>query len=200
MLGRKNESQTHKVLDVDASFQGHLVFKDAVHLCINGRFEGRLETKGELIIGEHAVVKAEIFGEKITLAGNITGDLVAVSEIRLTPTARVVGNIQTPSLVMEKGCFFQGQCSMLSDTPTSARRAAEPAPHTRSTESAGPAGSSGGRKVLLGLEEVAHYLSVETSLISEWAESGKLPGQRGASGWQFDKEKVDDWIANGRIS
>lgn len=187
MLGRKNESQAHKVLDVDASFQGHLVFKDAVHLCINGRFEGRLETKGDLIIGEHAVVKANIFGERITLAGNITGDLVAVSEIRLTPTARVLGNIQTPSLVMEKGCFFQGQCSMLSDTPTSARRAAE------------PAGSSGGRKVLLGVEEVAHYLSVETSLISEWAESGKLPGQRAGSGWQFDKEKVDEWIANGRI-
>ena len=183
MLGRKNESQTHKVLDVDASFQGNLVFKDAVHLCINGRFEGRLETKGDLIISEHAVVKADIFGERITIGGNITGDLVAVSEIRLTSTARVVGNIQTPSFVMEKGCVFQGQCSMLSDTQSPPARSTAPA----------------GRKALLGLEEVARYLSVETSLISEWAESGKLPAQREGSSWRFDKEKVDDWIANGRI-
>ena len=47
MLGRKNDAHPQKVLDVDASLQGNLVFKDAVNLQINGSFEGKLETKGE---------------------------------------------------------------------------------------------------------------------------------------------------------
>ena len=49
LLGnKKNDSSAPKVLDVDASLQGNLVFKDAVNLHINGNFEGRLETKGDL--------------------------------------------------------------------------------------------------------------------------------------------------------
>lgn len=191
MLGRKNDS-THKILDVDASFQGNLVFRDAVHLCISGRFEGQLETKGDLVIGEHAVVKASIFGEKITIAGSVTGDLTALSEIKLTPTARVLGNLKTPSLVMEKGCWFEGQCSMQATLSQPVEQAGLPAGQ------AGAPQEAQGKKALLTLEEVAHYLSVETSLISEWARNGQLPGQRDNSGWRFDKDKVDEWIAGGR--
>ena len=48
-----NDSQG-KILDVDASMQGTLSFKDPVNLRINGRFEGRLITKGTLTIGDRA--------------------------------------------------------------------------------------------------------------------------------------------------
>ena len=50
MLGKKNGAGEPKVLEVDATLQGNLQFKDAVNLRINGCFEGRLETGGELII------------------------------------------------------------------------------------------------------------------------------------------------------
>src|SRR5258708_3691608 len=100
---KKNDSNVPKVLDVDASLQGNLVFKDAVNLHINGNFEGRLETKGDLLIGEHALVKANIIGERISIAGNVTGDITALTEVKLTGTARVVGTITTPSFTVEKG-------------------------------------------------------------------------------------------------
>ena len=177
MLGKKAEPQTQKVLDVDANLQGNLVFKDAVNLQINGNFDGKLETKGELLIGEHAVVKADIVGERITIAGSVTGDVSALSEIRLTGTARLFGNIKTPTLITERGSVFQGNSYMLSS-------------ETREAHS---------RKLFLTLDEVAHYLSVENNLVSEWAENGKLPGAREGKGWRFEKQKVDEWIANGRI-
>ena len=177
MLGKKNDNHQPKVLDVDASLQGNLIFKDSVNLCINGNFEGKLETKGDLLIGEHALVKADIIGERITVAGNITGNVSALSEIRLTATARVVGNIQTPVFVMEKGSIFHGQSRMLETQAT--------APDSR--------------KIFLTADEVAHYLSVESGLISEWAENGKLPASREGKNWRFDKQRVDEWIANGRI-
>ena len=179
MLGKKN-SHEPKVLDVDASLQGNLIFKDQVNLHINGSFEGRLETKGDLLIGEAAQVKANIVGERITVSGTVTGDIIAVAGIKLTATARVTGDITAPRLVIVEGAVFQGQSRMLSD--------------------ASLARENGARRVFLSLEEVANYLSVEGSLISQWAESGKLPGARQGQDWQFDKQKVDEWIANGRIA
>ena len=176
MLGRKNEG---KVLDVDASLQGNLIFKDAVNLHINGNFEGKLETKGDLLIGEHATVKANIVGERITIAGGVTGDVTALSELRLTSTARVAGNLQTPVITMERGSVFQGNCRMLAEEKNA---------------------ESGARRVYLNPEEVAHYLSVESSLISQWAENGKLPGKKDGNSWRFDKQRIDEWIANGRIT
>lgn len=177
MLGKKNDAQVHKILEVDASLQGNLVFKDPVNLQINGSFEGKLETKGDLLIGEHAVVRADIIGERITIAGNVTGDVSALSEIRLTPTARLFGNIKAPTFVMEKGSVFQGSTHMLSSETK----------------------EGGSRKLFLTLDEVAHYLSVEANLVSEWAENGKLPGAREGKNWRFEKQRVDEWIANGRI-
>ena len=179
MLGKKNEA--HKVLEVDASLQGNLVFKDAVNLHINGHFEGRLETKGDLLIGEHAVVKANIFGERIAIAGKVSGDVTALSEIRLTPTARVTGNIQSPVFTLERGGIFHGASRML-------------------TEESEKEKDSNARRVFSNLEEVARYLSVEASLISQWTEDGKLPASRENQSWRFDKQRVDEWIANGRIT
>ncbi len=178
MLGKKNASHEPKVLEVDASLQGNLVFKDPVKLIINGSFEGRLETKGELTIGEHAVVKADILGDRITISGKVNGNITAASEIRLTATAQGIGDVQAPSLAIDKGGVLQGTSRMLP--------AEEVSQHAR--------------RVLMNMEEVAHYLSVERELVTEWAENGKLPGVKDGVGWQFEKKRVDQWIANGRIT
>jgi excisionase family DNA binding protein len=175
MLGKKGETNTPKVLDVDANFQGNLVFKDAVNLHLNGNFEGRLETKGDLLIGSHASVRANIIGERITIAGSVTGDVTALNEIKLSPTARLVGNIKAPAFVIERGAVFHGQSQMLAQ------------------------GENGARRVFLNLDEVAQYLSVEKSLVADWAKSGQLEGIREGEGWRFDKERVDAWVENGRI-
>ena len=177
MLGKKNTSQAQKVLDVDASLQGNLIFKDEVNLHINGHFDGRLETKGDLLIGEHAVVKADIVGERITIAGSVNGDVTALSELRLAATSKVVGDIRTQSLIVDRGAVFHGMSRMLSNTDKDNKQ----------------------RSVLFSIDEVSRYLSVETGLISEWAESGKFPGMHDGEAWKFDKDKVDEWIANGRI-
>ena len=181
MLGKKNAPQGPKVLDVDASLQGNLIFKDQVNLHINGSFEGRLETKGDLLIGEHAQVKANIVGERITVAGQVTGDIVALTGIKLEATARVTGDITAPRLVVVEGAVFQGHSRMGAGQQGEVRE-------------------NGARRVFLTIDEVANYLSVEGSLISQWAENGKLPGSRDGQSWRFEKQKVDEWIANGRIA
>src|SRR3989338_1860055 len=92
-----------KILDVDARMQGTIVFKDPVNLRINGSFEGKLETCGNLTIGENANVKADIQGDRIIIAGKVVGNLIATESISLIPPAVVQGNIQTPVLSVTQG-------------------------------------------------------------------------------------------------
>lgn len=173
--GREEETR-EKVLDVDATMQGTLTFRDPVNLRINGKFDGKLITRGSLIIGEHAVVNANIDGEAISVAGKINGDITARERLQLVAPAHVVGNINTPVLNVESGAILDGNCKMSSK-------------------------ASGGRSsaIFMSTDEVATYLEVEPSVINEWASKGRIPAVKEANVWKIDRQKLDEWIASGKI-
>jgi len=111
---RKKETED-KVITVDSAMQGSLSFKEPVHLRINGKFEGTLEVRGVLEIGEEAVVDAAISGDDIEVAGRVKGEVTAAKRIHLKEHAVIEGNIKTPSLNISEGAVFQGRCTMLGD-------------------------------------------------------------------------------------
>ncbi len=104
-----------KILDVDASMQGTLSFKDPVNLRINGKFEGNLDTKGNLTVGPKAVVSAHIVGDNIFIAGKVKGDVLARQKLVLHSTAVLEGKIRAMRLVIEEGARFEGESQMLHD-------------------------------------------------------------------------------------
>ena len=104
-----------KVLDVDASMQGTLSFKDPVNLRVNGRFEGNLETKGNLTIGQAASVVADVIGDNIIIGGRMKGKIIAKERLTLLPTAIVEGDIFPVMLNVAEGAIFEGKCTMLHD-------------------------------------------------------------------------------------
>lgn len=104
-----------KILDVDASMQGSLIFKDAVNLRINGRFEGTLQTKGNLTIGQTAIVTADIVGDNIIIGGRVKGRLTAKDRLTLLPSAIVEGDIYPAKLNIAEGAVLDGKCTMLHD-------------------------------------------------------------------------------------
>lgn len=104
-----------KVLDVDASMQGSLVFKDAVNLRINGKFEGTLSTKGNLTIGQSAIISADIVGDNIVIGGRVKGRVTAKERLTLLPTALIEGEIFPAKLNVAEGAILEGRCSMLHD-------------------------------------------------------------------------------------
>ncbi|HAJ56907.1 MAG TPA: hypothetical protein DCL35_03950 [Candidatus Omnitrophica bacterium] len=114
MALRKRETE-EKVITVDSSMQGSLSFKEPVHLRINGKFEGTLEVRGVLEIGESAFVDAAITGDDILVSGKIKGGIVASKKIVLKEHAVVEGDLKTPVLSVAEGAVFQGKCSMLCD-------------------------------------------------------------------------------------
>ncbi|MFC1674677.1 polymer-forming cytoskeletal protein [Candidatus Omnitrophota bacterium] len=108
-----------KILDVDAAMQGSLNFKDPVNLRINGKFEGTLETKGNLTVGSTATVLADIIGDNIVIGGRVKGKVTAKERLTLLPTAIIEGNIFPAKLNVAEGAIFEGKCTMLHDFLTS---------------------------------------------------------------------------------
>lgn len=104
-----------KILDVDAAMQGTLSFKDPVNLRINGKFEGNLETKGNLTIGQTAIVSADITGDNIIIGGRVKGRITARERLTLLPSAIVEGKIYPVKLNIAEGAILEGQCVMLHD-------------------------------------------------------------------------------------
>jgi excisionase family DNA binding protein len=110
MMNRKREEE--RVLDINATMQGSLVFSEPVNLRITGKFEGTLTTKGNLIIAENAVVNADIVGEAMIIGGKVNGKIRATRAISLSHTAQVIADIETPKISIEEGAIFNGKCKM----------------------------------------------------------------------------------------
>ncbi|MDP3786044.1 MAG: polymer-forming cytoskeletal protein [Candidatus Omnitrophota bacterium] len=102
-----------EVINIEAGIEGNVKFSGPVNLRLNGKFEGELETKGTLIIGEKADVKVKTLkGDTITIAGRVKGDIISSKRLELAATARVIGNIEAPILVIQEGAILKGDCQM----------------------------------------------------------------------------------------
>ena len=170
-MAKKKQEPEEKFLDVDASMQGTISFKDPVNLRINGSFEGKLDTRGNLTIGENAKVKANIKGDRIIIAGKVTGDVKASESVSVISPAIIEGNISTPRFSVTEGAVIDGQLAM----------------RNHNSQEENP-------DVFLTLKDVAQYLEVEQKVVEEWAQSDKIPGKNDNGDWVFTKATIDRWI------
>jgi len=93
-----------------SEFEGKLTFEGTVR--IDGKFTGTIVTNDVLVIGEGAKVNAEISCGTVIVHGEINGNVKAKTAVELHHPARMRGNIETPSLMVEKGVIFEGQTKM----------------------------------------------------------------------------------------
>jgi cytoskeletal protein CcmA (bactofilin family) len=83
-------------------------------LRVDGHLSGRITSEtGTLIIGSHGQVDANIEVATATIHGTVNGDIIASQRLELGRAAKVNGNIQTPSLMIEQGAIFEGSCKMI---------------------------------------------------------------------------------------
>lgn len=81
---------------------------------VDGHLSGRVSsTSGTLIVGANGKVDANIEVAIAVIHGTINGDIIATQRLELGRAAKVNGNIQTPSLIIEQGAVFEGTCKML---------------------------------------------------------------------------------------
>ena len=94
------------------NFKGDLTFEGTVR--IDGRFEGNINSKDSLVIGENAVVDAEVHVGRVIISGRVSGNIAAQDAVEINSKAQVHGNIKLSGnkLVIHEGAVFSGGCEM----------------------------------------------------------------------------------------
>lgn len=98
------------VLDKGSEFDGTLSFEGAFR--IGGVFRGKIFTDDILIVGEGAVVDADIEVGTLILSGELKGTVKARDRVEIHFPAVFRGSIQTPSLMVADGVVFEGVSQM----------------------------------------------------------------------------------------
>ena len=97
-------------IDRGSHIRGDLAFEETFR--IDGRFEGKIRSGTELILGDTADVAAEIDVGRLSVNGTLKGSVRAAERVELLSGARVFGDIITPVLRIEEGAHFEGSCQM----------------------------------------------------------------------------------------
>lgn len=109
-IGREASSNINALLGKGSEFEGKLTFEGTVR--IDGRFNGEIFSEETLVVGEGAKLRAEINVGSLVLYGEIIGNVRAHHAVELHSPARLIGNIQTPALMIEAGVIFEGASKM----------------------------------------------------------------------------------------
>ena len=93
-----------------------VVLKGEIHVegtvRIDGRLDGDIQTKGQVIIGEDGLVQGTITAGTVISSGRIKAKVTANERVQLMKTATLIGEIMTPILIMEEGAKLQGVTDM----------------------------------------------------------------------------------------
>ena len=106
------------VLGSEAKVEGTFEIADSIQIeCEVG---GRLKVGGRLVIGERGFVRADVEAVDVIIYGKYDGNMVATGSVEVAPSGRVVGNIETNSLVISRGGFFNGTTIKLKESEADA--------------------------------------------------------------------------------
>src|SRR5213592_1626800 len=106
----KPSDQVSGFLDKGTSVTGELEF--AGTLRIDGNFHGSIGTGDILVIGEHAIVQADIKAGEVEIHGQVFGRIEAMRGVAISKTGRVRGDIHTPALSVTSGAALDGRIQM----------------------------------------------------------------------------------------
>ena len=94
-------------------FKGEL--SSPYDLRIDGIFEGKIFSKGRVVIGETADVSGEVMCENVDLWGTMKGIFYVKDTLVLKSDCNMAGELHTRKLFVELGAIFNGTCKMISE-------------------------------------------------------------------------------------
>ena len=111
MRKKKKADSITTFLGEDASIEGMIDFKGTIRL--DGKFKGKIHSEdGTVIVGEKAVIDADIDVDVAIIMGQVNGIVDAKDRIEVYPPGSVVGDIQAPVISIDAGVKFNGNCAM----------------------------------------------------------------------------------------
>ena len=104
------EEDYDTVLASDIEFEGGVSLKKP--LMIKGVFSGHITSESALSIEEGASVKANVKTDSLVIKGSLEGNVDAGDVVRIFPSGKLLGDVVSPQVVLDSGCYFTGNCKM----------------------------------------------------------------------------------------
>ena len=109
-LADLDEDDYDTVLATDIEFNGTIQFSKP--LMIKGKVSGKIESNNDLTIEETADVRATIYADRVIVKGHVIGNITASTSVNIYASGHLTGDITSPEVILEPGCFFSGACKM----------------------------------------------------------------------------------------
>ena len=113
------QSDLNGFLDTGSHVEGELRFETSFR--VDGKFTGKVTSNGDLIVGEGGEVDGDFRVGQIFISGTVRGTIRAAKRVQISARGKVFADLDTPSLVIEDGAFFEGRCSMAREERESAK-------------------------------------------------------------------------------
>ncbi len=94
-------------------FKGELTSPGDIR--IDGEFEGKIFSKGRVVVGEKARVKGDIVCINVDFCGTMTGNFFVKDTLTLKKGCKVDGDLNVKRLQVELDARFNGSCRMIDD-------------------------------------------------------------------------------------
>ena len=104
-------SKTTSFLGAGTELEGRLDVRGGLR--IDGKLKGSVHSGSVVTLGDTAHVEADIHARAVISSGRIEGDIVSAEHVQLSQPGAVKGSIQTRELVLERGVFFDGSCTIV---------------------------------------------------------------------------------------
>ncbi|HEX7507091.1 MAG TPA: polymer-forming cytoskeletal protein [Polyangia bacterium] len=81
-------------------------------LVVKGRVDGKIHLSHALTVEKGAIVQADVDVRNLVVSGTLVGNIVASESVHLLATARVVGDLAAPRVIMDAGAAYRGRVDM----------------------------------------------------------------------------------------
>jgi len=108
----KQKDMISTFLGPEVSVEGNIEFRGTIR--VDGNVKGTIHSdEGTLIVGEHAVIHADILVGAAVITGAVSGNIEARDKLEIFPPACVMGGIKAPTISIESGVVYNGNCEMV---------------------------------------------------------------------------------------
>ncbi len=123
MAGKGAANLEDNVLGENSFFSGNFNINGSLR--VDGRFEGKQLQAEQLYIGRTGKVRTNVSAVTVMVEGLIIGNISASTRVHLMPTARILGDIKTPELIIHNGVILEGRCTISNDLRASSKSVIE---------------------------------------------------------------------------
>lgn len=101
------------IIGENSFFQGKIYIQG--ELQVDGKFEGASLFIDTLVVTKKGKIKSNVKANNSVVEGIVVGNITAKNRVMLLPTAKILGNIKTPEMIIQHGVILEGKCTILQD-------------------------------------------------------------------------------------